>query len=441
MRARGVYKLEQQVSATGKVSWLLTGTTLDGKRLRDRYDTEADGLIRKQSLEQAGANLSSREAQITYAMTAAQLKDAERAVLLLNKGTLCDAVEYYNDNYTPVADNKTVAEVYPLLLKAKAHLRPKSLRQYDCDLKCFVDDHPNIIMSRVSSAVLKRFLTNPAPIPGHPQVDRPWSIARQEYLLKVLAAFFSWAADEGYCGTNPASKVKLASVIKDQLDPAVLPLDDLQVLLDVAWDYYGGIYAAYVVLATWAAIRPEEVRRLAPERINLEEGYVRIQGNGAKTRARRVVSLAPNIIAMLRDLKARGLLTKESLNIDPIAWSYIRTLAGLKAADSNAKWLYLPPEERLKHRDVPLRAPCAYEDLKEWVKDVLRHTGISHHLAWFQNEGATATWAGNSPTIIHKHYKGLVTPAEARRFWTMLPKLLTAAGITAGLPKLPQLHA
>lgn len=324
---------------------------------------------------------ASGAAQITYSMTAAHLKDAERAVLTLNTGTLCNAVHYYNDNYTPVADNKAVADVYPLLLAAKSHLRAKSLREYRCDLKCFVDAHPSMIMSQVSSTLIRRFLTGSAPIPGHPLVDRPWSIARQGYLLKVIAGFFSWAIDEGYCGTNPASKVKLAAVIKDQLDPAVLPLDDLQVLLDVAWDYYGGIHAAYVVLATWAAIRPEEVRRLEPERIKLEEGHVLIQGEGAKTRARRVVSLAPNIIAMLRDLKARGLLTKESLNIDPIAWSYIRTLAGIKAADSNSKWLYLPPEERLKHRDVPLRAPCAYEDLKEWVKDALRHTGISHHLA------------------------------------------------------------
>lgn len=55
MRARGIYKLEQQVSATGKVSWLLTGTTLDGKRLRERHETEAECLLRKQSLEQAGA--------------------------------------------------------------------------------------------------------------------------------------------------------------------------------------------------------------------------------------------------------------------------------------------------------------------------------------------------------------------------------------------------
>ena len=62
------------------------------------------------------------------------------------------------------------------------------------------------------------------------------------------------------------------------------------------------------------------------------------------------------------------------------------------------------------------------EALKPWTPDILRHTGISNHLADFQNEGKTAAWAGNSPDIIQRHYKGLVKQADAKEFWKLTPE-------------------
>ena len=31
------------------------------------------------------------------------------------------------------------------------------------------------------------------------------------------------------------------------------------------------------------------------------------------------------------------------------------------------------------------------------------------------------TWAGNSPNVVHRHYKGLVKDAEATEFWNLTP--------------------
>ena len=38
------------------------------------------------------------------------------------------------------------------------------------------------------------------------------------------------------------------------------------------------------------------------------------------------------------------------------------------------------------------------EKLIPWTQDIMRHTAISHHLAYFQHEGKTATWAGIART-------------------------------------------
>jgi hypothetical protein len=60
-------------------------------------------------------------------------------------------------------------------------------------------------------------------------------------------------------------------------------------------------------------------------------------------------------------------------------------------------------------------------ELKPWTQDIMRHTAISNHLAHYQHEGKTATWAGNSPDIIQRHYKGLVKQSEAVEFWSIAP--------------------
>ena len=45
--------------------------------------------------------------------------------------------------------------------------------------------------------------------------------------------------------------------------------------------------------------------------------------------------------------------------------------------------------------------------LRAWVPDYMRHTALSNNFAHNKHEGETASWAGNSPNIIHRHYKGV----------------------------------
>jgi hypothetical protein len=163
-----------------------------------------------------------------------------------------------------------------------------------------------------------------------------------------------------------------------------------------------------------------------------------MNGEAAKTRSRRMVELMPNILLMLRDLRDRGLLNSEALKPSTKDWTAMRALAGLAGCRTTVPdWCFLARDERLwsAHRAIDLRAPCSREELVQFVKDVLRHTGISHHLSWFNDENLTAAWAGNSPEIIHKHYKGLVTTLESQAFWTFLPAKLKEAGKQVSPPE------
>ena len=58
----------------------------------------------------------------------------------------------------------------------------------------------------------------------------------------------------------------------------------------------------------------------------------------------------------------------------------------------------------------------------KWKKDALRHSYTSYRLAQTQNVAQVALECGNSPQMIFKHYRELVKPADAQRWFDVKPK-------------------
>ena len=58
----------------------------------------------------------------------------------------------------------------------------------------------------------------------------------------------------------------------------------------------------------------------------------------------------------------------------------------------------------------------------EWPPNVLRHSFISYRIAIVQSADQVALEAGNSASIIFKHYRELTTPEVAGRWFSILPK-------------------
>jgi hypothetical protein len=56
-----------------------------------------------------------------------------------------------------------------------------------------------------------------------------------------------------------------------------------------------------------------------------------------------------------------------------------------------------------------------------WPHNVLRHSYISYRLAHIQNANQVALEAGNSPTIIFKHYRELVSLESAEQWFAIKP--------------------
>ena len=57
-----------------------------------------------------------------------------------------------------------------------------------------------------------------------------------------------------------------------------------------------------------------------------------------------------------------------------------------------------------------------------WKHNALRHSFISYRVAAIQNLNQVALEAGNSTAMIFKHYRELVTPDEAKEWFSITPR-------------------
>ena len=94
-------------------------------------------------------------------------------------------------------------------------------------------------------------------------------------------------------------------------------------------------------------------------------------------------------------------------------------------SDNLAAWL-TPLERKAKivrTKELQTHVPALARALKmEWPRNVLRHSFITYRIAIVQSADQVALEAGNSASIIFKHYRELTTPDVAEKWFSILPK-------------------
>jgi hypothetical protein len=76
----------------------------------------------------------------------------------------------------------------------------------------------------------------------------------------------------------------------------------------------------------------------------------------------------------------------------------------------------------VKGNDFYRQITALAETLKiGWPRNVLRHSFISCRIAIVQSAEQVALEAGNSPSIIFKHYRELTTEEQAVKWFSILP--------------------
>lgn len=159
----------------------------------------------------------------------------------------------------------------------------------------------------------------------------------------------------------------------------------------------------YIATMAFAGSRRAEFQRMTTAQLKFDEHHAVIDEKIAKTAARRTLDITDQMKAWLAvaEIPEEGRLTSH------------RRVAALSR-----------DKERLSAVGV------------EWKHNVLRHSFCTYHLAKYRNAHETSYLSGHSPRTLQKHYRGLVTTAEADEWFNITPILVRAYAEENGLSSL-----
>ncbi len=165
----------------------------------------------------------------------------------------------------------------------------------------------------------------------------------------------------------------------------------------------------FLAIGAFAGLRSAEIARLDWSEVHLADRFIEIKAGKAKTASRRIVPITENLAAWL---KGRA---QEAGRVMP--FDNVSKQIGWLVDDVNAA---LRAKANVDGQD-PEKAPQV-----KWKHNGLRHSFISYRVADIQNANQVALEAGNSPQMIFKHYRELVRPAEATKWFGIKPTKVKA---------------
>lgn len=373
-----------------------------GKRRFDSYPTEADAIAAAQLLAR---QLSERQV-VAAGMTNGQAAEYAAAVQTLKPHgvtltsaadtlakcletvsdlpTLLAAVEFYAARHKRVTP-KPVSEVVTELLAVKESRKVSA--RYLQDLRVRLGRFAAAFRKNccdVTTAEVQAWLDS-------------LNLSRQSYknFRTVAHLFFEFAVARGYAADNPVAGSESLTVGSG--DVKIFTPAEIRRLLAAATPDF----LPCLALGAFAGLRSAEIERLTWEDIHLAERHIVIGADKAKTASRRVVPVSDTLAAWLAPYAAHtGMVwqgTHEAFYIAQQATAAATAVAGNADAGTPAK----PPVK--------------------WKSNALRHSYASYRFALTNNAGRVAGELGNSANVVHRHYRELVKPADAERWFAVLP--------------------
>lgn len=196
-----------------------------------------------------------------------------------------------------------------------------------------------------------------------------------------------------YCIENPCALIDRPE--DDNRPTAIFTAEQVANVLAEATKHADLELVVSFALAFFAGLRSCEIEVLDWAEIHLGRSYIEVTKGKSKTRQRRIVAIRPNLKAFLE------IHRRLSGPVVPRNWWNRRQEFGKRIG------------------------------MRQWPRNVARHSFVSHHYQYMGNENLTAAEAGHSPQVLQEHYRELVSPDDARAYWMIFPSPREYGRLTA----------
>lgn len=357
-----------------------------GKRRQKYFKTKAAGLRWKEE----------REEEAKEHGTAHHLTSTERAAVIETRKRvigvevgLREVIEKGLEYFEAAQKSETVARVVETCIdeRNRAGKSPGYLADLTIKLGRFSKAFGDRSVATVTSDEIADWL--------HGLKLKPTSFNSYR---RTVGVAFSDAVKRGLLIENPVMKVMPMKETESRF--SALSPEEAAVLIRSA----SPEILPAIALGLFTGARDSELKQLDWEDIDISgdeenpHGYVRISAAIAKSSRNRLIPIGENLAAILAPH------AKLSGKVWPRGGRRLHEAARRAAGFGSPKEV----EEARK----------TGEELKPWPENALRHSYASHHLAHFKNSESLALNMGHTNTqLIFKHYRQLVKPDDAARFW------------------------
>jgi integrase len=408
---------------------------LGEKRIRKTYSdygkafTDAETTATKLSEGELNVLELKGEARMAYARAVEILRPTgvplEMAAMIfaeshriLGDAIHVDAARFFKKHHHSNLPRKTVAEVVDELIETKEAdgLSDVYLKDLRGRLGRFKEAF-KMQISLVTTADIERFLREVKvveKVAGGGVRHRAASPKSRNHYRAAIGTLFYFAEARGYVPKGLVDIEAVAVAKQKDGEIEIFRPEEMARILAAAKPEL----VPFLAIGAFAGLRSAEIERLDWSEVRLEDGLIEVKAGKAKTASRRLVPITDNLRKWLMPHhKKHGEVCRYANMSKQLMWLAEKVDAAWKQED----------EETANTSEGEKSKPVF-----EWKHNALRHSFISYRVADTQNVAQVALEAGNSPAVIFKHYRELVRPAEAKKWFGIEPD---ADGKTTVIPK------
>lgn len=198
----------------------------------------------------------------------------------------------------------------------------------------------------------------------------------------LVISLFKYAQGHGYLPAGlPTAAEGLSKAKEDSGEIGIFSPEEMTLFLTNASERLIPLLA----IGAFAGLRTSEIIRLHWEEIDFDQDHIEVKAGKAKTAQRRHAPLLPNLK------------------------SWLKPYQGHSGSVFSTREVETERRELAKTLEI------------QWPNNALRHSYASYRMASTDNAQQVSSEMGNSPQMIYRNYRKLVTKKEAEKWFSIFP--------------------